>query len=165
MKTSVDDPPGLDELDRRDDHALLEHLAEGADARGRAAADVDVVRQVRDVAEQLAAGMDGRDQADVVQVDAAREGVVGDQHVAGPEPLRPVVADGARDLLDHRAEVHGLREALRDRPELGVEERAREVGARLDVRRVGAPAQRQHHLVGRRHEGVADHLERYCVHP
>ena len=45
----------LDELDRRDDHALLEHLAERADRRGRAAADVDVVREVRDVAEQLAA--------------------------------------------------------------------------------------------------------------
>ena len=57
----VDDPPRLDDLDRRDDHALLEDLAEGADRGRRAAADVDVVGEVRDVAEQLALGEDGRD--------------------------------------------------------------------------------------------------------
>ena len=56
--------------------------------------------------------------------------------------------------------MHGLREALRHRPQLGIEERAGEVGARLDVRRVGAAAQRQDHLVRRRDEGVPDHLER-----
>ncbi len=53
-KTSGDDPARLDELHRRDDHALLEHLAERADRRGCAAADVDVVGEVRDVADQLA---------------------------------------------------------------------------------------------------------------
>ena len=158
------DPPARDDLHRRDDHALLEHLAERADRRGRAAADVDVVREVGDVAEQLAVVMDRRDQADVVQVDAAREGLVGDDHVAGLEVLGPVVEDRARHLLHHRAEVDGLREALRDGAELGVEERAREVGARLDVGRVGAAAERQHHLVGRRDERVADHLERDRVH-
>ncbi len=78
----VHDRPALDELDRRDDHALLEHLLEGADRRGRAAADVDVVREVRDVAEQLAVDVDRRDQADVVQVHAARVRVVRDDHVA-----------------------------------------------------------------------------------
>ena len=56
--------------------------------------------------------------------------------------------------------MHRLREALRDGAQLGVEERAREVGARLDVRRVGAAAQREHHLVRRGDERVADHLER-----
>ena len=137
-KTSATISPRLDDLDRRDDHALLEDLAERADARGRAAADVDVVREVRDVAEQLAVRMHGRDQADVVQVHAARKGVVRDDHVAGAEVLRAVVADRARHLLDHRAEVHRLREALRDRAQLGVEECAGEVGARLDVRRVRA---------------------------
>ena len=50
----VDDAPTLDELDRRHDHALLEDLPERADRRRRAAADVDVVREVRHVAEQLA---------------------------------------------------------------------------------------------------------------
>ena len=89
-KTSVDDLPAGDELDGRDDHALLEDLAERADARGRAAADVDVVREVRDVAEQLSVGVDRRDQADVVQVDAARVRVVRQQHVAvGPRFSAP----------------------------------------------------------------------------
>ncbi len=55
--------------------------------------------------------------------------------------------------------MDGLGEALGNRPELGVEERAREVRARLDVRRVRAPLERERHLVGRRHERVADHLE------
>ena len=50
----VDDRAVRDHLDGRDDHAFLEDLAERADRRGRAAADVDVVREVRDVAEQLA---------------------------------------------------------------------------------------------------------------
>ena len=80
----------------------------------------------------------GEIEADVVEVHAARERLVGDDHVAGAEVLGAVAADRLRHLLDHRAEVHGLREALRHRPQLGVEEGAGEVGARLDVRRVGA---------------------------
>jgi len=52
------DPARLDDLHRRDDHPLLEDLAKRADARRRAAADVDVVGEVRDVAEQLSAGVD-----------------------------------------------------------------------------------------------------------
>ena len=155
----VHDLAALDDLDGRDDHALLEHLLEGADRRGRAAADIDVVRQVRDVADEQAVDVDGRDQADVVQVHAARVRVVGDDRVARPEVLRAVALDRVRHLLHHRAQVHRLRERLRDRPQLGVEEGAREVGARLDVRRVGAALQRQHHLVGRGDERVPDHLE------
>src|SRR5947199_6126666 len=57
-------------------------------------------------------------------------------------------------------EVHRLREPLRDAAEVGVEEGTREVGAGLDVRGVGAAAERQHHLVRCRHQGVPDHLER-----
>ena len=153
------DPAAFDDLDGRDDHALLEHLPERSDRRRRAAADVDVVREVGDVAEQPPVVVDRGDEADVVQVDAAREGLVRDDHVARAEVLGAVVEDRARHLLDHRAEVDGLGEALRDGAELGVEERAGEVRARLDVRRVGTAAERQHHLVGRRHERVADHLE------
>ncbi len=159
------DLPAVDELHRRDDHALLEDLAEGADARRRAAADVDVVGDVGDVAEELAARVDGRDQADVVQVHAARERVVRQQHVAGSELPGAVLEDRLRHLLDHRAEVHRLGEPLRDRAEPGVEERRREVRARLDVGRVRAPLQRQHHLVGRRHERVPDHLEADRIDP
>ena len=87
-KTSSTICAAADDPDRRDDDALLEDLAERADRRGRAAADVHVVREVGDVAEQLAVVVDGRDQADVVQVDAARVRVVRDDHVARAEPLR-----------------------------------------------------------------------------
>ena len=62
----VDDPAVPHELDGRDDHAFLEDLAERADRRGRAAADVDVMCEVRDVAEQLALVVHGRDERDVV---------------------------------------------------------------------------------------------------
>ena len=155
----VEDLPALDDLDGRDDHALLEDLAEGAD-RGRCAAtDVDVMREVGDVADEGSVDVDGRDQADVVQVHAARMRVVRDDRIAGAEVLRAVAPDRIRHLLRHRAQVHGLRERLGDRPQLGVEERAGEVRARLDVRRVGAALEREHHLVRRRDERVADHLE------
>ena len=118
LKTSSHDRAALDEPDRRDDHALLEDLAERADRRRRAAADVDVVREVGDVAEQLALVVHGRDQADVVEVDAARMRVVGDDHVAGAEVAGAVGLHRLRHLLHHRAEVHRLREPLRDRPQL-----------------------------------------------
>ena len=156
----VDDPAGLDHLHGRDDHALLEHLPERPDRGRRPAADVDVVGEVRDVAEQLPFGEHGRDEADVVEVHAAREWLVRDDHVSRAQVGRAVGAHRLRHLLDHRAEVHRLREALGDRPQPRVEERAREVGTRLDVRRVRAPAQRQHHLVRRGDERVPDHLER-----
>ena len=55
----VDDRAACDEPDGRDDDALLEDLAEGTDRGGRAAADVDVVGQVGDVAEQLPVDEDG----------------------------------------------------------------------------------------------------------
>ena len=67
----VHDLAALDDLDGRDDEAFLEHLLEGADRRRRAAADVDVVGQVRDVADEQVVHVDRRDQADVVEVHAA----------------------------------------------------------------------------------------------
>ena len=127
LKTSGHDAAAVDDLDRRDDHALLEDFAERADRGRRAAADVDVMGEVGDVPDQLLPVEHGRDQADVVQVDAARERVVRDDHVAGPQFRGAVVAHRARYLLDHRAEVDRLREALRDRAEPGVEEGAGEV--------------------------------------
>ena len=156
----VDDPSRLDDLDGRDDHALLEDLPEGADRRRCASADVDVVGEVRDEPEQHAFDEHGRDEADVVQVDAARIRVVRDDHVTRPQVLDAVRPHRVRHLLDHRAEMDGLREALRHGAQLRIEEGTGEVRARLDVGRVRASTQRQHHLVGRRDEGVANHLER-----
>ena len=114
LEDVLDDRSAGDELDRGHDHAFLEDLAERSDRRRGATADVDVVREVRDVPDQLALGMHGRDERDVVEVDAARVRVVGDEHVAGAEVLGAVRAHRLRHLLGHRAEVHGLREALRD---------------------------------------------------
>ncbi len=155
----VDDLAARDDLDRRDDHALLEHLLEGTDRGRRTAADIDVVGEVRHVADEQAVDVDGRDQADVVQVHAARVRVVGDDRIARPEVLGAVALDRVRHLLHHRAQVHRLRERLRDRPQLGVEEGTGEVRAGLDVGRVGAALERQHHLVGGRDERVPNHLE------
>ena len=58
-KDVLDDAPALDDLHGRDDHALLEHLAEGADRSRCAAPDVDVMGEVRDVAQELAFVMNG----------------------------------------------------------------------------------------------------------
>ena len=124
LEDVLQDRAALDELDRRDDHALLEDLFERADRGGRPAADVDVVREVRDVTDQLALVVDGRDQADVVQVDAARVRVVRDEHVAGGQVLGAVRPDRLRHLLGHRAEMDRLREPLGDRAQLRVEEGA-----------------------------------------
>ena len=55
----IHDRAAVDQLDRRDDHALLEDLLNAPDRGRRAAADVDVVREVRDVADQLALVVDG----------------------------------------------------------------------------------------------------------
>ena len=84
---------------------------------GAAAADVDVMGEVGDVAEQLALVVDGRDQAHVVQMDAAWVGVVGDDHVTRREQLGAVVPQRARHLLHHRAKVYRLGESLRDTPQ------------------------------------------------
>ena len=64
------DPAPLDQLNRRDDDALLEDLLEGA--------AVDVVGDARHVTDQPAFVVHGGDHGDVVQVHAAAVGVVGD---------------------------------------------------------------------------------------
>ena len=111
-----DDLARLDDLHRRDDHPLLKDLSERANARWSTPADVDMMRDVRDVAEQVVPDVDRGDQTDVVQVDPARMRVVRDDDIPGPEVFWAVAPHRLRHLLDHRAEVDRLRESLSDRP-------------------------------------------------
>ena len=140
-KTSATIRRASTSLHRRDDHALLEHLAERADRwparRRRRRRGARGSRRTRAARPRDAPARSGATSfrwtplgyGSFVTIDVARAEILG-----------AVVAHRARHLLDHRAEVHGLGEALRDRAQLGVEERAREVRARLDVGRVRAPA-------------------------
>jgi len=153
------DLTALHEADGRDDEPLLIDLARHADAAGRAAAHVHVVRDVGDVAEQRPVVEDRRDERDVVQVHAAEIGIVDEDAVARRQPLGAVGLDGARHDVGQRAQVGGLGEGLGDGAQAGVEERAGEVAARLDVGGVGGPPQRGAHLLGDGQERVADHLE------
>ena len=153
------DLAALDEAHAGDDEAFLVDLAGDADAAGRAAADIDVMRDVGHVAEQRAVVEDRRDERDVVEVHAALVGIVDEDAVAGLQALRAVGADGARHQVGQRAQVGGLSEGLGDGAQLAIEERAREIAARLDVGRVGGAAERGAHLLGDGEQPVADDLE------
>ena len=99
---------------RRDDQALLEDLLEQADAARRAAADVDVMGQGGGVGHQVIAVVNRRQQAHVIEVQAAEVAIVAQDAVAGPQAIAAVDVDDARDEVDQRAEVDGLGEGLRD---------------------------------------------------
>jgi len=81
------------------------------------------------------------------------------QHVARLEPLSAECADRPRDELDKRAQVDRLRERLDSSAQVAIEQRTREVGARLDIRRVRATTQRGGHFFGRGQHCVANHFE------
>src|SRR5439155_7175299 len=72
----------------------------------------------------------------------------------------PVLPHRRRHDVLHRRQVAGLGERLDDAAEVGVEERAREVPARLDVGRVRRAADGHRHLFGRVQERVLEDLER-----
>ena len=66
---AVLDPPARDEPRHRQPQAVLEDARRVAGlAAGHAPADVGVVGRIGDEADQLAAGKDGRNDGDVVQV-------------------------------------------------------------------------------------------------
>ena len=146
--------------DRRDDQPLLDLLAPEADAAGRPAADVHVMRHRHGVRERLAVHDQRRDEADVVEVQPAEVAVVAEDRVARAQVRRAVgLDDGGHEARD-RAQVDRLGEALGDRPRPAVEERAGEVEPRLDVGRVGGTAERGAHLVRDAGERVTEDLER-----
>ena len=126
---------------------------------GRAAPHVDVVRDVRHVAEERSLVEDGGDERDVVQVHAAQVRVVDEDAVARREAIGPVGRDGPRHDVGERAQVRRLGEGLGDRAQVAVEERAGEVAAGLDVRGIGGAAERRPHLLGDGEQRVANDLE------
>jgi hypothetical protein len=133
----------LHEPHRRDDQPLLVDLARHPDAPRGAAPHVDVVRDVRHVAEERSLVEDGSDQGDVVQVHAAQVRVVDEDAVARGEVIGPVGRDGSRHDVGQRAQVRRLGEGLGDRAQVAVEERAGEIAAGLDVRGVRGAAERR----------------------
>ena len=155
----VHDPAGPHHLHRGDDDPFLVDLAERADARRRAAAHIHMMGEIAEITLDLAPVVEGRDHDDVVQMRAARIGVVDDQMVAGAEVLRPVFEHPLAHRAHHRAQVVGLAEGLRDGAEVPVEQAAGEVAARLDVGGIGAPPERQRHFLRGLEEAVAQDLE------
>ncbi len=153
------DLAALHEAHRGNDQPLLVDLARHPDAPGGAAAHVDVVGDVRHVAEERLLVEHGGDERDVVEMDPPQIGVVDQDPVAGGEALGPVGRDRPRHDVGERAQVRRLGEGLGDGPQVAVEERAGEVAPRLDVGRVRRAPERRPHLLGDREERVADDLE------
>ena len=171
---------GADELERRDDEALLEELGRAGEGAGGHAADVGVVGAVGDEADEglaaAAAGVhpsislrtngtlrrreDGGDEGDVVEVRAAEVGVVEGDDVAGGEVE---ALEGGGDGSGHGAEVDGDVGGLRDHVAVGVKEGAGVVLALLDVRGEAGAAEGDAHLLGDGGEEVLEDLEGYGV--
>src|SRR6266498_2247638 len=92
--------------------------------------------------------------------------VVQQHDVARPEL---VARERGLDRARHGAEVYRNVRGLRDHPATGVEQRAGEIAALLDIGRERAAAQRRAHLLGDRRAAVAedlqaDRVDRWLVH-
>ena len=168
---SLPEPPLVDEEPVVDEDALL--LDPGAPSghrAGRDSADLRVMAAGGDVEPDVAvAGLWGAvrrehrgDHGDVGQVRAAVIRVVERVDVARPD-VPPVAGDHHLDRLAHRAEVHRDVRGVRDQVALGVEDRAGEVEALLDVDRVRRRAEPLAHLLGGGHEQVGEDLEQHRV--
>ena len=103
-----------------------------------------------------------RDDGDVGQVRAAVVRVVERVDVARLHPAG-VACHHRLDRLAHRAQVHRHVGRVGDEVAAGVEQRAREVEALLDVDRVRGVLQLQAHLLGDVHERVVEHLQHHRI--
>ena len=144
----------------RDPQALA-HVVDGVDVEraGHGAADIGPVAVGLGEAEQLALVEDAAHDARVVEVRAAHERVVDDEHVARMD----VVAEGVDDGLGgevERADVRGdVARALHHGVALRVAEGRREV-ARVDHERVAGAEDLLGHLVDDVDERVLENFER-----
>jgi hypothetical protein len=117
--------PGVDQLDRRKDDALLVQLgAQGQRAR-RHATHVGVVRAAGDEKADLVAQENRRDHRHVGEVRPAVVGIVEQDHVARPE--RPECLDRRGDRGGHAPQVHGDVRGLGHHARLPVKHGAREI--------------------------------------
>ena len=105
-------------------------------------------------------GKDGGDEGDVVEVGAAKVGVVEDDDVAGVEVE---ALEGSGDGGGHGAEVDGDVGGLGDHVAVGVKEGAGEVLALLDVGGEAGAAEGDAHLLGHGGEEVLEDLKGYGV--
>jgi hypothetical protein len=153
----------VDQLDGRNDGALLYQFGGEGERAGRHAADVGVVGPARHEKRGRVCGSNehGRDHGHVRQVRAARVRVVQDYHVA----LGPGVHGGPRRVYarGHGAQVDGDVGGLRHEGPGPVEHRAGEVEPLFDVGRVAGAPERHAHLVGHTFKAVAVELQQNGV--
>ena len=123
---------------------------------GLRAAHIDMVGGVDRIAQQGVALEDRRDQEDVGEMPAAEIGIVGGQHVAGPQRFGRDVAQDVLHDVGHRAEMAGREVALRDQPRLAIEQAGGEILALPHRFGECGAAERAAHLVGDRDQAVPD---------
>ena len=145
--------------DRRDPQPLAEVVARGdVERAGDAAAHVGPMAARLRVGDHLVADEDRPDDARVVEVRAARVGVVDQEHVAGMDVARELLDHGLRRVVQ-RADVDGdVLIALHDRVAARIAQRRGEV-ARIDDEGVAGAQDLLAHLVDRVDERVLQHLE------
>ena len=134
----------------------------GGRARRRRTRRRAVRRRPRRRAGVGAGGEDGGDHGDVGEVGAAVVGVVERVDVARLDAALVAVDDHLYRLA-HRAQVDRDVRRVRDQAAVGVEDRAGEVEPLLDVDRVRGRPQPLAHLLGDRHEQVAEDLKEHRV--
>ena len=136
----------------------------GGDALQRAA-DIEPVRHAAGEPDQLALVVDRQAQRDVVEVAAGDIGVVGDQDVAGLDPVGAEMRELGLERLGHAADEHRQAQPDRDRLALRGEQPDGEVERLVDDHVVGGAHEVGLHLLGHRHDPVAHQLGGHRVVP
>ena len=119
-----------------------------------------MVRRVDDVADQRRLEEHGHNLEEIGEVAGPERGVVQDDRIARPEPLRLEVAQRVLDGERHGAEVTGAEIALGDQPGPAVEYAAGEIVALAHALGEGGMPDRRTDLFGDRQHGVPDHGKR-----
>ena len=144
------------ELERRDADALLPDLGRPRVVGAVSGpADVALVRAVDGPEGQAIAHEDGQEHRQVGQVIAAMVGIIEQEHVPGPDTPGEIVADGG-DGPGEGPDMNGHVLGLGGEAALAVEDRRREVAARVQDLRVGRPQHGLAHLLDDGFETVLD---------
>ncbi len=155
---------GVDDLDRRQQQALVEHL--GGVGRGRAgdrAADIGLVRDRARERDDLAVGEHRRHEGHVGDVrQPALVGVIGDEHVARRDRTGVDLEDAADQVaVDRSMEEHRRRH---DQPAVAVEDHAAEVAQFADDGGIAGAIEMVVHLIDQARHFVAQDLDGDGVH-
>ena len=149
----------LHQLHRRDDNPFLVDFAKSAHTGRCATADINMVGQAGNIADQFSAMINRRNQGNVIEMHAAQIGIIGKNGVARPQLFRAIGGQHIGHRTPQRPQMIGLGKRLRHRLHPVIEKRTRKVSARLDIGRVGAATQRNRHLFGRFQQSIADHFK------